>query len=86
MPSVGVFRPVVSICAWLLRVGWVAPRGVRAGVPVRACVRACDSSFGLQLSTDFGPELQNKMHQTVVPSLIAVMDDAANPRVQVSRA
>lgn len=40
------------------------------------------AAFAAQLSTDFGPDLQNALHATVVPSLIAVMDDAANPRVQ----
>jgi hypothetical protein len=40
------------------------------------------AAFASQLSTDFGPDLQNALHETVVPSLIAVMDDAANPRVQ----
>lgn len=35
-----------------------------------------------QLSTDFGPGLQTQFHAQVLPSLVAVMDDAANPRVQ----
>lgn len=35
-----------------------------------------------QLSTDFGPNFQKKFHDRVVPELLAVMDDDANPRVQ----
>lgn len=35
-----------------------------------------------QLSTDFGPDLQKKMHAAVIPALVAVMDDTGNPRVQ----
>ncbi|OWF47177.1 importin-5-like [Mizuhopecten yessoensis] len=35
-----------------------------------------------QISTDFGPILQKKFHEKVVPSLLMVMDDDANPRVQ----
>jgi len=35
-----------------------------------------------QLETDLGPDLQNTHHGLVLPALIAVMDDAANPRVQ----
>lgn len=37
-----------------------------------------------QLSTDFGPDLQNQYHQRVLPALAAAMDDFQNPRVQVS--
>ncbi|KAF6021838.1 hypothetical protein EB796_019853 [Bugula neritina] len=35
-----------------------------------------------QMSTDFQPNLQKKFHQTVLPSLLSVLDDTANPRVQ----
>jgi importin-5 len=35
-----------------------------------------------QMCTDFGPRIQEEFHGQIVPSLIAVMDDAANPRVQ----
>lgn len=36
-----------------------------------------------QLSTDFGPDLQIKYHQCVLPALAVAMDDFQNPRVQV---
>ena len=35
-----------------------------------------------QLETDLGPELQNQLHDKVLPALVSVMDDVANPRVQ----
>merc|ERR1712150_400654 len=35
-----------------------------------------------QISTDFGPIFQKKFHDKVVPGLLLVMDDYANPRVQ----
>ncbi|KAI0224095.1 Importin-5 [Lamellibrachia satsuma] len=35
-----------------------------------------------QMSTDFGPVFQKKFHAKVVPALLMVMDDIANPRVQ----
>lgn len=35
-----------------------------------------------QMSTDFGPEFQKMFHSSVLPGLVAVMDDKANPRVQ----
>jgi hypothetical protein len=37
-----------------------------------------------QLSTDLGPELQNKLHHVVLPALASSMDDFQNPRVQAS--
>ena len=38
-----------------------------------------------QMSTDFGPGLQTKLHGTVLPALVTVMDDACN-RVQAHAA
>jgi len=35
-----------------------------------------------QMSTDFQPEFQEMFHDSVLPSLIATMDDVGNPRVQ----
>ncbi|KAK3095190.1 hypothetical protein FSP39_011221 [Pinctada imbricata] len=35
-----------------------------------------------QMCTDFGPLFQKKYHEKLVPNLLAVMDDEANPRVQ----
>jgi importin-5 len=35
-----------------------------------------------QMCTDFGPRIQEDFHAQIVPSLIAVMDDTGNPRVQ----
>eukprot|EP00698_Gefionella_okellyi_P011181 TRINITY_DN2935_c0_g1_i1.p1 TRINITY_DN2935_c0_g1~~TRINITY_DN2935_c0_g1_i1.p1 ORF type:complete len:1109 (-),score=299.02 TRINITY_DN2935_c0_g1_i1:650-3934(-) len=35
-----------------------------------------------QMSTDFGPHLQESFHAIVLPALLSLMDDAANPRVQ----
>lgn len=35
-----------------------------------------------QMCTDFGPRIQEEFHEHIVNSLISVMDDAANPRVQ----
>lgn len=37
-----------------------------------------------QMATDFAPIFQKKFHDIVVPGLLLVMDDSANPRVQVS--
>jgi len=34
------------------------------------------------MSTDFGPEFQTQFHAEILPALISVMDDSANPRVQ----
>ncbi|XP_006650446.2 importin-5-like [Oryza brachyantha] len=39
-----------------------------------------------QLSTDLGPELQNKLHHVVLPALASSMDDFQNPRVQAHAA
>ncbi|KAM3294672.1 hypothetical protein ACQJBY_037513 [Aegilops geniculata] len=39
-----------------------------------------------QLSTDLGPELQNKLHHVVLPALASAMDDSENPRVQAHAA
>ncbi|KAA8499564.1 Importin-5 [Porphyridium purpureum] len=35
-----------------------------------------------QMCTDFGPRIQREFHGQILPALIAVMDDAGNPRVQ----
>ena len=35
-----------------------------------------------QMCTDFGPRIQEEFHESIVNSLITVMDDAGNPRVQ----
>lgn len=35
-----------------------------------------------QMCTDFGPRIQKEFHSKIVSHLIAVMDDAGNPRVQ----
>lgn len=35
-----------------------------------------------QMCTDFGPRIQKEFHSSIVSHLIAVMDDAGNPRVQ----
>eukprot|EP01110_Echinostelium_bisporum_P009977 TRINITY_DN3465_c0_g1_i1.p1 TRINITY_DN3465_c0_g1~~TRINITY_DN3465_c0_g1_i1.p1 ORF type:complete len:1087 (+),score=415.45 TRINITY_DN3465_c0_g1_i1:159-3419(+) len=39
-----------------------------------------------QMSTDFSPEIQTQFHQMIIPALTAVMDDAANIRVQAHSA
>ncbi|MFS8008671.1 putative TOG domain, importin beta family [Helianthus anomalus] len=39
-----------------------------------------------QLSTDLGPDLQNKFHHLVLPALASAMDDFNNPRVQAHAA
>eukprot|EP00850_Spirogloea_muscicola_P020012 SM000205S06219 [mRNA] locus=s205:248959:255137:+ [translate_table: standard] len=39
-----------------------------------------------QLSTDLGPDIQQQHHQQILPSLVAAMDDFANPRVQAHAA
>ncbi|KAK1410940.1 hypothetical protein QVD17_37483 [Tagetes erecta] len=39
-----------------------------------------------QLSTDLGPDLQNKYHHLVLPALGSAMDDFHNPRVQAHAA
>ena len=35
-----------------------------------------------QLSTDFSPQIQTSHHYKIVPALLSVLDDFANPRVQ----
>ncbi|KAK6963036.1 Importin-5 [Biomphalaria glabrata] len=35
-----------------------------------------------QLCTDFGPNCQKKFHNKIVPALVGILDDEANPRVQ----
>jgi hypothetical protein len=35
-----------------------------------------------QMCTDLGPEIQESQHAKIVPGLMALMDDFANPRVQ----
>mmetsp|Transcript_481 Transcript_481/g.866 ORF Transcript_481/g.866 Transcript_481/m.866 type:complete len:1101 (-) Transcript_481:101-3403(-) len=35
-----------------------------------------------QMCTDFGPRIQREFHAQILPALILVMDDSANPRVQ----
>lgn len=35
-----------------------------------------------QMCTDFGPRIQEEFHEPIVNSLIGVMDDSGNPRVQ----
>ncbi|CAL1533984.1 unnamed protein product [Lymnaea stagnalis] len=35
-----------------------------------------------QLCTDFGPNCQKKFHNKIVPALVSILDDEANPRVQ----
>lgn len=37
-----------------------------------------------QMSTDFAPTFEKKFHDKVVPGLLLVLDDNANPRVQVN--
>lgn len=37
-----------------------------------------------QMSTDFAPVFEKKFHDKVVPGLLMVLDDNANPRVQVT--
>lgn len=35
-----------------------------------------------QMSTDFAPIFEKKFHENVVPGLLMLLDDNANPRVQ----
>jgi len=42
---------------------------------------ACCNAIG-QMSTDFSPVFQKKFHEKVIPGLLHLMDDNANPRVQ----
>ncbi len=42
---------------------------------------ACCNAIG-QMSTDFAPVFEKKFHASVVPGLLLLMDDTANPRVQ----
>jgi hypothetical protein len=35
-----------------------------------------------QMSTDFSPTFEKKFHDKVIPGLLMVLDDNANPRVQ----
>lgn len=39
-----------------------------------------------QMSTDFAPIFEKKFHDKVVPGLLLVLDDNANPRVQAHAA
>ncbi len=42
---------------------------------------ACCNALG-QMSTDFAPVFEKKFHDKVIPGLLHLMDDHANPRVQ----
>merc|ERR1740128_460652 len=42
---------------------------------------ACCNAMG-QMATDFAPIFEKKFHARVVPGLLLLMDDSANPRVQ----
>ena len=42
---------------------------------------ACCNAIG-QMSTDFAPVFEKKFHARVIPGLLMLMDDTANPRVQ----
>lgn len=42
---------------------------------------ACCNALG-QMSTDFAPVFEKKFHDRVIPGLLHLMDDSANPRVQ----
>ena len=42
---------------------------------------ACCNAIG-QMSTDFAPVFEKKFHDKVIPGLLHLMDDHANPRVQ----
>ena len=44
---------------------------------------ACCNAIG-QMSTDFAPVFEKKFHAKVIPGLLHLMNDSANPRVQVS--
>ncbi|GJQ14176.1 hypothetical protein GpartN1_g5967.t1 [Galdieria partita] len=39
-----------------------------------------------QMCTDFAPWMQQRLHQKIIPGLISLMNDAANPRVQAHAA
>lgn len=41
---------------------------------------ACNTAG--QLSTDFGPQLQQQFHSEILPAYVRLMDDLQNPRVQ----
>ena len=42
---------------------------------------ACCNAIG-QMSTDFAPVFEKKFHAKVIPGLLHLMQDSANPRVQ----
>ena len=42
---------------------------------------ACCNAIG-QMSTDFAPVFEKKFHAKVIPGLLFLMQDSANPRVQ----
>ena len=42
---------------------------------------ACCNAIG-QMSTDFAPVFEKKFHAKVIPGLLMLMQDSANPRVQ----
>ena len=42
---------------------------------------ACCNAIG-QMSTDFAPVFEKKFHAKVIPGLLLLMQDSANPRVQ----
>ena len=44
---------------------------------------ACCNALG-QMATDFAPVFEKKFHDKVIPGLLHLMDDNANPRVQVN--
>lgn len=45
-------------------------------------VRWAAANTAGQMSTDFGPKFQKQFHQEVLPRLIRLLDDTANPKVQ----
>eukprot|EP01102_Stenamoeba_stenopodia_P001227 TRINITY_DN1105_c0_g1_i3.p1 TRINITY_DN1105_c0_g1~~TRINITY_DN1105_c0_g1_i3.p1 ORF type:complete len:762 (-),score=222.20 TRINITY_DN1105_c0_g1_i3:1190-3475(-) len=59
-------------------VNMVLPRFADAHERVRWA--ACNTAG--QMSTDFGPLFQEKMHSKILPAYIRLMDDVHNPRVQ----
>ena len=75
-------------CAKAMRkdpAGAVAPALRALGDPHPRVRWAAINALG-QLCTDLAPELQSRTHASVLPGLIAVMEDTGNPRVQAHAA
>lgn len=85
-------RHAVLICLAQIAEGCAEEMGDQLAALTEMCIKglqdpsakvrwAACQALG-QMCTDLGPELQDACHATILPALMAVMDDFSNPRVQ----